>query len=301
MGGNSQLLDGMVVFVTVAETLSFTKAAQVLSHSPSYISKEMNQLEQRMAVQLLHRTTRSISLTEEGHQYYLRCRQIVDDANLAQASLSRAQHKPSGLLRINAPEIIAESHLNDLIGEFLNQYEDINVVIDLSDELVNIVEESYDLAIRIGKLKDSNLIAKKLMDTRLVTVASPSYLKRYGKPIKHSELNNHKCISYRYQPNPKVWSYTIANGKEVSIPVTPRVVCNNASLQLSISKMDAGIVRMPLFYCQQAIDNGELELIFDDYPSAEIGVYAVYPHKQFLATKVKVFIDFMANALAADY
>ncbi len=291
---NTDLLDGVAIFVAVIDAGSFTAAAQSLGRSTSYISKEITRLEKRLNSRLLNRTTRKISLTDAGKAYYERCHQIVIDAENAERSINLLQDTPRGLLRINAPLSLGLNYLCDYLPEFMHQFPEVNLEVEFNDRMIDVIAEGYDVVIRAeaGEIKDSNLVARKLMDSKGVIVASPKYLKRKGQPILACDLNQHDTVTYSLIPNPLVWKFT-KNDIETKVNLTPRIVCNSAELEIAMVKNGMGITRLPLFTCQNEITNGELKIVLDDYDSINIGVYAVYPHRQYLTAKVRVFVDFL--------
>ncbi len=291
---NTNLLDGVAVFVGVINTGSFTAAAQALGHSTSYVSKEITRLEKRLGSRLLNRTTRTISLTDAGRAYFERCSQIVIDAENAERSIGQLQDKPRGLLRVNAPVSFSSAYLLDYLAEFMNSFPEITLEIEFNDRMIDVVAEGYDVVIRAGKIKDSNLVARKFTTSKSVVVASPGYLKKNGRPIEASELEQHACLAYSLIANPTLWDF-VKNSSHTTVNVTPRLMANNAELEVAMAVNGVGIGRLPLFCCEQEIARGELEIILEDYEQPEIGVYAVYPHRQYLTAKVRVFVDFLVD------
>jgi len=292
---NIDLLDGIAVFVGVMNTGSFTAAAQALGHSTSYISKEITRLEKRLGSRLLNRTTRTISLTDAGRAYYERCSQIIIDAKNAERSISHLQETPSGLLRINSSFSFGSAYLLGVLGRFMHQYPEIKLEVDFNDRFIDVVSEGYDVVIRVGEIKDSNLIARKFTSSRAVVVASPDYLKRNGCPQSAEELAQHECIAYSLLPTPKTWSF-YKEGVRSNITFEPRVMCNNAEIEVSMVMQGIGITRIPLFICEKEIQNGHLQIILDDYDPIEYDIFAVFPHRQYLTAKVRAFVDFLIAA-----
>lgn len=297
MANSSRLFDGIVVFVKTIEHGSFSKAAELLGHSPSYVSKEITSLEQRLGVRLINRTTRSINLTAAGKSYFRRCQQMVIDAETAEQSISAIQETPKGILRVTAPVSLGVSHLNHIIPRFLKAYPEVDLDIDYNQRKVDVVTEGFDVAIRVGILNDSNLIAKKIASASSITVASPEYLAKYGRPEKAEDLINHRVISYSNMGTPKSWELTDASGQKKAVKVSPRLICNDAELEVAVASEGLAILRLPKIFCQQAIDKGALISILPQYDIDEIGIYALYPHRQFLSAKVDVFIKFLAESL----
>jgi len=294
---NIDLLDGVAVFVGVINAGSFTAAARMLGHSTSYVSKEITRLEKRLGTRLLNRTTRTISLTDAGRAYYERCSQIVVDAENAERSINRLQEKPSGLLRINAPVSFSSKYLLNIISQFLHRYHEVKLEIELNDRLIDVVAEGYDVVIRVGKIKDSNLVARKFTSSRAVVVASPDYIKRKGCPTRAEDLAHHDCIAYSLLPTPTQWDF-YKDGVRSSVTIDPRVMSNSAATEVAMVVKGIGITRLPLFTCEQEVASGELIVILEDYDQINLDVYAVYPHRQYLTAKVRIFVDFLADAFA---
>jgi len=294
---NINLLDGMAVFVGVVNSGSFTVAARSLGHSTSYVSKEITRLEKRLGSRLLNRTTRTISLTDAGRAYYERCSQIVIDAENAERSISQLQEKPAGLLRINAPVSFGSKYLLDVLPKFMQRYPEVKLEVEFNDRIIDVVAEGYDVVIRVGEIKDTNLVARKITSSRGVVVASPDYLKCKGCPKQAEDLTQHDCIAYSLLPTPTQWSF-YKEGVRTSITVEPRAMCNNAALEVAMLVQGIGIARIPLFACEQEVASGALQIILQDYDQIKLDVYAVYPHRQYLTAKVRAFVDFVVDAFA---
>jgi len=292
---HTDLLDGVAVFVGVINTGSFTAAAHALGHSTSYVSKEITRLEKRLGSRLLNRTTRTISLTDAGRAYYERCSQIVIDAENAERSINQLQEKPSGLLRINAPGSFASKDLFDVLSQFMHRYPSVKLEVELNDRFIDVIAEGYDVVIRVGEIKDSNLVARKFTSSKGVVVASPDYLKRKGCPKRVEDLTQHDCIAYSLLPTPTQWVF-YKDGVRSSVKVEPRAICNSAALEVAMVVQGLGITRLPLFTCEQEVASGELQIILEGYDQIKYDVYAVYPHRQYLTAKVRAFVDFVVDA-----
>jgi len=292
---NTDLLDGVAVFVGVINAGSFTAAAQALGHSTSYVSKEVTRLEKRLGSRLLNRTTRTISLTDAGRAYYERCSQIIIDAQNAQGSINQLQDTPAGLLRINAPGSFGSKHLLNVIADFMHRFPEVKLEVEFNDRLIDVVAEGFDVVIRVGSIKDSSLVARKFTSSRAVVVASPEYLKRKGRPVVVEDLAHHDCIAYSLLPVPNQWDF-YKEGVRSSVTVDPRVSCNSSAIEVSMVLQGIGITRVPLFTCEQEVMSGKLEIILADYDEIKFDVYAVYPHRQYLSAKVRAFIDHLVEA-----
>jgi DNA-binding transcriptional LysR family regulator len=293
----SNLLDGVSVFVGVVNAGSFTAAAQALGHSTSYVSKEITRLEKRLGSRLLNRTTRTISLTDAGRAYYERSNQIVIDAENAERSINQLQEKPSGLLRINAPGSFGFNYLLDVLPQFMHRYPDVKLEVEFNDRIIDVVSEGYDVVIRVGDIKDSNLVARKFTSSRGVVVASPDYLKRKGCPKRVEDLVQHDCIAYSLLPTPTLWSF-YKDGVRTNVTVDQRAMCNSSVIEVAMVVQGIGITRLPLFTCEKEVASGDLKTILEDYDEVKFDVYAVYPHRQYLTAKVRAFVDFIVEAFA---
>jgi len=291
---NAALLDGVAVFVAVINSGSFKAAAESLGHSTSYVSKEVSRLEKRLGSRLLNRTTRTISLTDAGKAYYERCQQIVIDAENASRSVSSLQDEPRGLLRVNAPTSFGSRHLLENLSEFLQRYPEVNLEIEFNDRIIDVVAEGYDVVIRVGHVGDSNLVARAFTRSRTVVIASPEYLRRNGTPEEASELEHHHCIAYSLVPNPLSWEFRKGD-EHVNVNLSSRALCNNAEIMVALACDGIGITRVPLFTCTREVEENSLKILLDDYEQPEYGVYAVYPHRQYLTAKVRVFVDFLVE------
>ena len=285
-------LEAMRVFVAVASEGSFTRAAEYLELSPQLVSKYVAQLEEHLDARLLNRTTRRVSLTEAGARCLQHAQQILADMQDLEHQMGDFGQAASGTLRINAPVSFAIKHLAKPIHEFQTQYPQVDVDIQLNDRKVDIVEEGYDIALRIGQLKNSSLIAKRIAPVRLVLCAAPSYLQAYGTPQHPEELQKHRYLRYSYLDNESLQTpyHGLSNR-----PGEKRgeFVCNNGDLLVSAAIEGAGIALQPTFICGDALADGRLVRIMDAYEPAPLALYAVYAHRKLLASKVRSFLDFI--------
>lgn len=284
-------------FIAVVEAGSFIRAAEIVDASKTAVSRHVADLEARLGTRLLQRTTRKLSLTESGQEYFERCRQIL--AELDQADTLAGAHtvKPAGLLRVNAPLAFGVRHLAPLWPVFMREYPDITLDIELSDRLVNIVEEGYDLGIRIARLPDSSLVHRKLAHTEVIACASPAYLAAHGTPAHPAELASHQTISYSYASHKDEWRFKGPDGS-VSVKTRPCFYANNGDTCLTVARAGAGIILQPAFLVAQSLRDGELIRLFPDYSAAGIGIYAVYPTRKHLTAKARVLVDFLSDAFA---
>jgi DNA-binding transcriptional LysR family regulator len=294
----SNILDGISVFVQVVQSKSFVNAAEKMNHSTSYISKEVSKLESRLGVRLLHRTTRTLSLTSEGEVYYRQCQQIIEDALQVENSISGRQQIPQGRLKLSCPVGIGVSRIRPILAEFLAKYPKITLDIDLNDHKVDLVADGFDIVIRAAvQLEDSSLISRRFMNSTSLTLASPDYLNVHGKPKHPDELVDHQIISYRNLKNPEVWQYITKNGQQIQTQVNSRVLCNNSEMMTSLCLAGQGIIRMPLFNLSDEVATGKLVPLFEDFMPINIGVYLVYPSRKNMPAKLKCFIDFIVDKL----
>lgn len=298
MALNSKLLDGMVIFAEVISTGSFTAAAHRCGHSTSYISKEVNKLEDRLGVRLIQRTTRRIKLTPEGELYYRQARQIIEDAEQAVFALSGRQVEPKGELKISCPVSFGLSRIRPIVAKFMAAYPQITLNIDLNDEKVDVVADGFDIVIRATmRLQDSSLICRRFMSSTAVTLASPEYLKHHGEPKTPADLVEHKVLTYSHLKHPQNWSYFDAAGDEHQVELATSVTSSSPELLLELAIAGQGIIRAPSFNLNGEIERGELVPILTDYSLPEIGVYLVYASRQHLPAKIRVFIEFILAEL----
>lgn len=287
-------LDDMLAFIKVVDTRSFTAAAERLNLSKSVISRRISELENRLGARLLNRTTRKLSLTEVGQAFYDRCTRILADLDEAEQAVADLHATPRGRLRINAPVSFGMVHLAPAIAEFLIRYPSIDIDLNLNDRFVDLVEEGYDVAVRIGKLRDSSLIARRLAPARRVVCASPSYLERRGSPMVPEDLTSHDCLIYTNSPMAEQWSFRV-NDEIRSVRVNGILRSNNGDLLKTAAIAGLGITVIPTFLCGDALKSGELQTIMSECYVSETTVYAVYPQNRHLSPKVRAFVDFLAT------
>jgi DNA-binding transcriptional LysR family regulator len=295
MDNNKYLFDGMAIFCEVVEANGFAVAAARMGHSASHVSKAVTRLESRLGARLLNRTTRTLSLTEIGRNYYEQSRQIIDDARAVQSRILNIGENPIGLLRVSVPVSFSQTHTNKWLPEFLQLYPDVRLEVEVSDRLVDIVAEGFDVVIRAARLDDTGLIARKLTTSRLVTVASAEYLQRHGVPETPHDLSGHTLIDFSYRKMAGSWEYRTDNGRSISVAIAPRLVCNSAETELAAALAGAGITRLPSMACEKELASGQLVPILESFAEEPIGVYALYPSRAHLAAKVRAFVDFLVS------
>ncbi len=293
---DTKLFDGMVIFTQVVKSGSFTAAAMATNHSNSYVSKEINKLEARVGVRLLNRTTRSISLTPEGQAYFEQCQQLVFDAQDAVARLKQSHINPKGVLKVSCPTSFAESHLQQVLSEYMRLYPEVNLVLDLNDRQVDLVQDGFDLVIRAtNKLVESSLVCRKIYSCKSYTVASPEYLKSYGTPNTPLQLSEHQCICYSNLKQPSKWFYNHATHGDMTVDVNTKLLCNSASMELAMVLAGHGICRLPEFVMEKVLKEQALTVLFNNYIEPTIDVYAIYASKKHLSPKVRCFIDLLVE------
>jgi DNA-binding transcriptional LysR family regulator len=287
-------LEGMTVFAAVVDAGSFTAAARQLRASKAAVSTQVQKLEDRLGVRLLNRTTRSLSLTDEGRAFYEHSRRILDEAREAIDALDNADAVPRGVLRINAPMSFGTMHLGPAIADFMLAYPEIEVDLALNDRHIDVIEDGFDVAIRISRLPDSSLIARRLAPCRRVLLASPAYWDRKGRPAHPLDLKNHDALIYDYLLEPDTWTFKGPEG-QISVIVSGRMRANNGEVLLDTAKRGLGVCLAPTFFCCGEVRNGELEIVLSEFEDDPISVYAVYPHRRHLSPRVRAFVDFLAD------
>ena len=285
----------MRAFVAVADAGSFVRAADALDVSKTAVSRLVGDLEARLGTRLLHRTTRRLSLTPEGEVFHERCRQLLDGVAEAEAELSAHAGDAIGRLRLNVPVTFGLLHLAPLWPAFMALHPKVELDITLSDRVVDLVDEGYDLAVRISRLQASSLVSRRLTSTRLVLCASPEYLRRHGTPPHPSEIARHAVLSYSLLSTGEHWDFE-GPGGPVSVKVTPRLRSNSGDTCCAAALQHQGIVLQPSFLVGPHLAAGRLVEVLPAFRSIELGVYAVYPSRKHLTPKVRVLIDFLVEA-----
>lgn len=284
--------DGISEFVYVAENESFTLASKKMAISTAQVSRQISALEKRLNIKLFYRTTRKVSLTEEGRVFYQHCRSVLDGLDAAERAITNLQSKPQGKIKLTAPVTYGEKQVLPLVNNFMKQYNDVEVSAYLSNRQIDIVDEGYDLAIRLGKLSDSTMMAKKLGKRTNYVCASPSYLEKQGIPHSISELNKHSCLLGTNDH----WHFR-ETGREKSIRVTGRLRYNNGYSLTDAALKGLGIVQLPDYYVQQHIQRGELVTLLDSYRAPDEGIWAVYPQNRHLSPKIRLLVDYLSEQL----
>jgi len=287
----------MQVFAAVVDAGSFVKASDALSMSKAGVSRYVADLEARLGVRLLHRTTRRLSLTDEGQLFHARCKELLAGVEEAEAEISSRNVVASGLLRINAPVTLGILHLAPMWAEFMALHPGVTLDVTLSDHIVDIVEEGYDLAIRIATLPSSTLVSRRLATTRMVLCATPQYLAQHGTPHHPHELAQHAVIAYSYWSTKDEWQFDGPHGK-VSVHTQPRIRTNSGETCRATALAHQGIILQPTFLIGEDLSSGALIEVMPEYRAIELGIYAVYPTRKHLSPRVRALIDFLVAFFA---
>jgi DNA-binding transcriptional LysR family regulator len=287
--------EGVVEFVAVAEAHSFTAAAKRIGISTAQVSRQISALEERLATKLLYRTTRKVSVTDAGQVYYQHCRQVLDGLKEAELAMNNLQSTPTGKLKITAPVTYGERSIAPLLNNFVAKYPELNVQLHLTNQLINLVDEGYDLAIRLGKLEDSTMIAQRLSSRTHYVCASPDYLARFGVPHSLSELSKHNCL----QGTLPYWRFQ-EDGKVNNIEVNGNIRCNSGRALVDAALKGLGIVQLPDYYVLGSIESGQLISLLEQHRESNEGVWALYPHNRHLSPKIRLLIDYLGEELSKE-
>ncbi|MCP2091523.1 UNVERIFIED_ORG: DNA-binding transcriptional LysR family regulator [Paraburkholderia sediminicola] len=288
-------LDDMRIFVATVDAHNFTAAAKRLALSKQFVSRRVMALEEALGVQLLIRNTRKLAVTELGQEFYERARRILGEVEDAEQAMSLRRAGPRGLLRVSAPMSFGMMHLSPLVASFLREHADVRFDMELSDRTVDVVGEGFDMAIRIGALPDSTLIAQKLVDVRMVVCCSPGYVRRRGAPVVPADLARHSCLLYGHG-GVVSWDFVVdgvSKGVEVSGPLR----ANNGELVRDAAVAGLGIVRLPDFIVAEAVGSGLLVTVLEEFLPSAATVYAVYPQHRQSSVSIRVFVEFLRESL----
>ncbi|MFS8173043.1 LysR family transcriptional regulator [Vreelandella titanicae] len=289
-------LSGIDYFVQAAETRSFSEAGRNLGVSSSAVGKSVARLEARLGVRLLHRSTRSITLTAEGRLFLERCRRILCEVEAAELELSEIHKEPKGKLHVSLP--LVGSLVMPVLTSFMHQYPLIELDVDFSDRMVDVVEEGFDAVIRTGEPTDSRLMSRSLGTYRLLLVASPDYISKYGKPKTPAELIDHACLQHKFPSTGKYEAWPLIRTDTESEPmIHAAMVCNTSEALLAVAISGLGIACLPDFMVRESINRGELTTLLDDYIEHQGAFRMLWPTSKYMAPKLRVFIDFMAEEL----
>jgi DNA-binding transcriptional LysR family regulator len=286
-------------FTKVVDHGGFAAAARELRLSRSVVSKYVIELEQELGVQLLHRTTRSASPTANGLIYYERCTAILADLEEADIAVTRLQAEPRGLLRVNAPMSFGTLHLGPAIADFMGTYPDLTIQLVLGDQMIDVVQEGFDVTLRIAELASSSLIARMIAPAARVICAAPGYLKAHGTPRHPNDLRQHNCLTYGHLATGNQWKLTGPDG-EHWIQAVGSLCANNAEILCDAALKGQGIALLPTFIAGAALRDRRLRIILSDYKAPALSLYAVYPPTRHLSVKVRMFIDFLVERFGQE-
>jgi DNA-binding transcriptional LysR family regulator len=292
-------LDEIRAFAAVAEARSFTQGARRLGVSSAQASKLVARLEDRLGARLLNRTTRDVSLTDTGRAYLERAKQLLEDFEALQGSVRDQDGCPRGTLKISAPVSFGAHQLTPALLDFACAFPDLALDVSQTDRMVNLVEEGFDAAVRIGRLSDSSLVMRKLAEVRLVTCASPAYLEKHGAPETLADLAGHEAVIDTNGPDPTIWRFGPPSERQ-EVRVHGRLRFAGAEACVAAARAGFGITRTPAFAAAEDLRAGRLKALLCGFESEMIHVHVVYPHARHLAPKVRVFVDFLAKRYAGE-
>jgi DNA-binding transcriptional LysR family regulator len=286
------------VFAQVVESGSFSAAATRLGLSTTAASRHVAELEAHLQTRLLNRTTRRVSLTEGGRAFYERSVQLLADLGEAEQEASRAAIVPRGTIKLTTSVNFGVRHVAPAIAQFLEAHAEVRFDVSLADRIVDLVEEGFDLGVRIGAPGSDNIVARKLGETRLVPCASPEYLKLHGAPAVPEDLSEHNCFTYEYVTPRNLWRFRDASGNERAVRVSGNLHSNNGDLLAEAAARGAGIVFEPTFILGPEVRAGRLVPLLQEFVPPPIPIYAVYPSRKHLSAKVRLFVDFLVQRFA---
>jgi DNA-binding transcriptional LysR family regulator len=288
----------LTAFARVVETGSFARAAERLDVSVSSVSRLVADLEAHLDARLLNRTTRRLSLTESGQAFFERCVQLLADLEEAEVAVSSASIVPRGTLRLTCSATFATRHLAPAIAAFAARYPQIRFDVELSERVVDIVEEGFDLAVRVGATGSQNLVGRLIGTTQIVCCAAPSYLARYGEPKEPEDLARHVCLTYEYSPTRNVWTFRDKDGREREVRIAGSLNANNGHFNEALAAEGMGIAREPDFIVGPDVRAGRLTPILRGFEPPPLNIYVVYPSRRHLSAKVRTFADFLVERFA---
>src|ERR1700687_4763937 len=287
-------IDAMQVFVAVADLQGFAPAARKLGLSPSRVTRQIAALEDRLGARLLQRTTRSVTLTDVGARYLERVRRILADVEEAEGSAEGERTRPSGRLVVSAPVGFGRLHVSPVVSAYLKRYPEVSCELRLSDRMINLVEDGVDLAVRIGHLADSSLVARHVGEMRRIVVASSDYLKRRGEPDTPEAIAAHETIQFGATTAPPDWRF-VEDGREVRVAGTPRFATNSADAAIQYAGQGGGLTRVLAYQAADAIKAGRLKIVLEKFEPPPLPIHIVYPISRLLSAKVRAFIDLVTE------
>jgi len=284
-------LDAMQAFVAVADLQGFAPAARKLGLSPSGVTRLIAALEQRLGARLLQRTTRSVTLTDVGTRYLERARRILADVEEAERSAEGERTRPSGRLVVSAPIGFGRLHVSPVMSKYLARHAEVSAELRLSDRMINLVEDGVDLAVRIGHLPDSTLVARHVGEMRRMVVASNAYLKRRGEPKTPQAIASHDTIQFGVAPD---WRF-VEDGREIRVASTPRLATNSFDAAIQYAEQGGGLTRVMAYQAAEALKRGRLKIVLAQFEQPALPIHIVYPTSRLLSAKVRAFIDLVTE------
>jgi DNA-binding transcriptional LysR family regulator len=281
-------------FLEVAQLGSFSRAAASLGITPSAASKQIKALEERLGARLFNRTTRRVSMTDAGRAFRDRIEGVLREVDEAEQAVADLQAEPRGLLQVGAPMDFGRGHLAQPIARFAALYPDLEVRVELSDRFVDVVEEGFDVVVRIGELAESSLVARRLAPCRRVICATPDYLDRLGRPTRPEDLTRYRRVGYAYETD-RSWHFDGAGGTDVRVNVPVSHRSNNGELTRQLLLAGEGIAMLPTFIVSEDLRSGRLEMILRDATRSDTTIHALYPHRKHLSAKVRHFVDYLVD------
>jgi DNA-binding transcriptional LysR family regulator len=287
-------IDAMQAFVAVADLQGFAPAARKLGLSPSGVTRLIAALEQRLGARLLQRTTRSVTLTDIGTRYLERARRILADVEEAEGSAQDERTRPSGRLVVSAPVGFGRLHVSPVMSAYLKRYPEVSAELRLADRMVNLVEDGIDLAVRIGHLADSSLVARHVGEMRRIVVASPGYLKLRGEPNTPEAIALHETIQFGAMTASPDWRF-VEDGREIRVACTPRFTTNSADAAIQYAEQGGGLTRVLAYQAADAVKGGRLRVVLAQFEQPPLPIHIVYPTSRLLSAKVRAFIDLVTD------
>jgi DNA-binding transcriptional LysR family regulator len=287
-------IDAMQAFVTVADLNGFAPAARKLGLSPSGVTRLIAALEERLGARLLQRTTRSVTLTDAGARYLERARRILSDVEEAESAAEGERIRPGGRLVVSAPNGFGRLHVSPVMSAYLKRYPEVSADLRLSDRMINLVEEGVDLAVRIGHLPDSTLVARHVGEMRRIVVASKEYLKRRGEPKTPEAIADHDTIHFGAMTAEPEWRF-VADGREIRVSSTPRFASNSADAAIQYAEAGGGLTRVLAYQAADSLKAGRLKIVLAPFAPPALPIHVVYPTSRLLSAKVRTFIDLVTE------
>lgn len=289
-------ISDLLIFVQVVKTGNLSSAGRDLGFSAAVVSKRLQRLEEQLSVRLFNRTTRKVVLTDEGTRYYEYCVRILSDLEEAESLITCGNRHPKGTLRVTVPAAFGRLHIAPLVPIFLRRYPDLHLVLHLSDRVIDIIEEGYDIAVRIGDLKDSGLVARNLCIDNRVVVATPSYIEKHGEPQHPDDLQDYNALVFSSQPTTlNLWKFSDEAGQTYVAKVSGNFVTNNCDALREAILADLGIALRPTWDVWRDIESGIMQVLLPDYYPFAKNIHAVFADRRHMSQKVRVFIDLLAE------